>query len=127
MASNRSDPGALGAAGAETNQLAADASAYTAKPSEKQSIADAPIHLIGSPKVVVTNRGTDTLVSVAGAPWGWGDLDRVWFHKPLKRHSVGAERYALQLRQRIAAAAWKEHDRRERIKEAKRREREAGR
>lgn len=125
MTSKRSDPGALGAAGAEGFQFATDASALTAKPSEKQSLDGAPIHLIGSPKVSVTNRRTDTLVSVANAPWGWGELDRCFLHLPLKTRSVGAERYALQLRQHIAAAAWKEHERRERLKEAKRREWEA--
>jgi hypothetical protein len=105
--------------------LAAEPGTHAEKRSEKQSITGAPIHLIGTPKVVVQNRGTDTLVTVTDAPWGWGDLDRCFLHQPLKTKSISAERYALQLQQRIATAAWAEHGRRERLKEARRQEREA--
>jgi len=86
---------------------------------KKQPIHGAPTHLLGNPKVVVTNRGTSTLVSLTERPWGWPDASREFLHAPLHSKSAKAERYAAELRQRIAEAAWKEHARRERQKDLK--------
>jgi hypothetical protein len=84
-----------------------------------QPIKGAPTHLIGGPKVVVANKGHSTTVGFTDTPWGWGNLERVFLHKPLHPRSIGAEKYAAELRQRIADAAWIEHARRERQKDLK--------
>jgi hypothetical protein len=83
-----------------------------------QSITGAPLHLVGSPKVKVDNFGTHTNVTVADTPWGWGNLDRTFLHKPLHQKSTAAGRYADELRQRFANAAWDEQTRLDRHKGA---------
>ena len=110
-ASTKAGPGVL--MGSETPESSSAAGA------KKQPIQGAPIHLIGSPRVVVTNRGTSTLVTLTERPWGWPDASREFLHAPLHSKSAKAERYAAELRQRIAEAAWKEHARRERQKDLK--------
>lgn len=118
MVSQKSEAGAE----AGPDVLCDEHPATTETPSKKQPIKGAPTHLIGSPAVIVTNRKTETLVCVSSPPWGWGKLDRIFLHPPLHARSKGVERYALELRQRFADAAWKEHARREHLKDLKLRE-----
>lgn len=109
------------ARGGGTVHLDGEQSPSSKNTAEKQGISGAPLHLIGSPTVAVTHHCGSTFVTVENPLWGWGNLDREFLHPK----SRAADKYAAELRERIAAAAWKEHGRIERLKEARRREREA--
>lgn len=118
-------------AGAETGPVVhcGEQRTYSRNGAKKQSLSDAPLHLINGkrgdpPKVSVLNRGTETVVLLHNAPWGWGRCDRVFLHAPLHRESGKAAAYAAELRQRLADAAWKEEARREALRTAALRERE---
>ena len=124
------------AQGGGTVQLGGEnSSSLRAKPAKRQSQDGPPVHLLKRctcsatvdkckclPRVVVCNSGTETLVRLANAPWGWGRTDCVFLHLPLHKESKKAAAYAAELEQRLAMAAWKEHDRRERLQDARRRE-----
>lgn len=117
-----SEGGAAKATTAPDVQRRGEHLSYNDNTPKSQPIQGAPTHLVGSPKVVVSNRGTSTSVTVEGAPWGWGNLSQTFLHSPLATSSKGAARYELALRQRIADAAWAEHGRRERNKALKAKE-----
>jgi hypothetical protein len=76
-------------------------------------------HLIGSPKVLVEHRGGSAFVSVQPRPWGWQNVDREF----LNANSPGVSRYADKLLAAIHETGKREHERRERLKEARQRER----
>lgn len=78
-----------------------------------------PIALIGSPRVCVGFRADCTLVWVERCPFEWTDP----FREYLKPRSGSACRYALHLASKLRDMANAEFARRERIKEAKVRER----
>lgn len=78
-----------------------------------------PIAVLDSPRVCVGFRDDCTVVWVERAPWGWSDPYRLY----LKANSSAARRYAVALAERIRDAAHAEQARRERIRDAKVRER----
>ena len=117
----------VGACDTDPNETCVPNSAVHSRNSQNlQPISGAPLHLIGSPNVKVENRRTHTNVTVADAPWGWGNLDRTFLHKPLYQKSSAAGRYADELRQRFASAAWEEQARLDRHKTAYLREKLGG-
>jgi hypothetical protein len=74
-----------------------------------------PIHVLGSPRVVVAARDGSTWVWVDNQPWGWSDATKEFLRVPSK----AANAYALELAGRIREEARQEFERRERIKDAR--------
>lgn len=72
-----------------------------------------------APEVVVYRRGGSVFVALANRPWGWPNPDKQFFD------AGAAERYAARLKGKLAAAAKKEADRRERQWQARLEERAA--
>jgi hypothetical protein len=73
-----------------------------------------------APEVVIRRRGGSAFVTVQNPPWGWPNLDREF----LNPRSPAVDRYADTLRDRLAAEARREDERRERKHAAKLVERE---
>lgn len=79
----------------------------------------APLWMIGHPRVLVEHRNGSAFVKMENRPWGWLDPSKEF----LNPRGSGLKRYIADLEARIAKAAWDEASRRERLNEAKRRER----
>lgn len=134
MGLNASDPAAKDGAGVS---LATNAPAYSAKPVEKQASARlpvgvtqqivvgpvGPIHLVGSPRVVVERHPTRAFVWVDNPIWGWPPALREF----LNPNSPTILKYAFALAEQIKDAAEKQEARLARIVEARKREAEARR
>lgn len=78
-------------------------------------------YLLGDPRIVIEPCGNSVFVSVRPRPWAWSNVDKEFLF------GVGAERYARKLLDRVHSEGQREHDRREALKAARLREREARR
>jgi hypothetical protein len=78
-------------------------------------------YLLGGPKVIIEPRKDHVLVRLSPRPWGWPSFDREVWSGP-----EAAERYAFKVLAYIMTKGRAEHERRERLLEARQRER-AGR
>lgn len=74
-----------------------------------------PIHVLGSPRVVVASRCGSTWVWVERQPWGWSNATKEFLRSPSK----AALRYAVELATRLRTEAQAESDRRERLQNAR--------
>ena len=106
--------------------LGGEPASYSENQPEKQAVTYqrvsgdlGPIHLIGSPRVVVETHATKAFVWIENKPWGWPELRREF----LNRESPKVARYAKSLALMIQAAALKEEQRRGRLQEARWQER----
>jgi hypothetical protein len=108
--------------GAERIQLATDGSAHSKSSEFSQDSSGAPLHLVGSPRVVIEHCDGRVFVRVLNPLWGSGNLDREYLTRTGKP-GPKALAYAEELRQRHAAAAWAAHKRREVAAEARMAER----
>lgn len=84
----------------------------------RRVLKDEFARLIGSPKVVIDRDDRRAVVWIADRPWGWLNTTREF----LNPRSPGIDRYAEKLLARIRASAEQEQGRKERLKQAKRRE-----
>lgn len=118
-----------GACDTGPKKLRPDSAAYSKNTAKKQAKRTkvsgdlGPIHLLGDPPPrVVVERGDDrVLVMIEPRLWGMVNTDKVFLGS-----GQAANRYALSLAMLIRSRALREHERRERLKDAKVREREGG-